>query len=289
MNRLAYLSARVFNTPLAIHPQKAEVIMAALAERLGVVSLENFAPRPMMFEGEEMFEDPAKEEYSAYEIIKGAAIIPIHGTLVNKLGSLHPYSGMTGYDGIRQNFLMAMNDPEVKGIAFDIESPGGECAGCFDLGDLIYSYRGVKPMVSILSEYAYSAAFCLASAADRVYIPRTGGVGSVGTICLHVDMSKALANAGLKVTMIHFGDRKIDGHAEIPLSKEAAERMQADIDDLGEMFIAAVSRNLRLDRERVLSTQAGCFMGAKAVEVGFAHKVLPPDEAFSEFVQSLQG
>jgi ClpP class serine protease len=74
--------------------------------------------------------------------VAGVAVIPICGTLVQKLGSLRPYSGMTGYDGIRQAFLTALADPEVNGICLDIDSPGGEVAGCFDLVDEIYNARG---------------------------------------------------------------------------------------------------------------------------------------------------
>ena len=48
---------------------------------------------------------------------------------MQKLGTLRPYSGMTGYDGIRQNFLEALSDPAVEAIVLDIDSPGGEVAG----------------------------------------------------------------------------------------------------------------------------------------------------------------
>ena len=37
--RFPHLAQRVFNVPLAIHPGKAEIIIAALAERLGVTHL----------------------------------------------------------------------------------------------------------------------------------------------------------------------------------------------------------------------------------------------------------
>ncbi len=72
---------------------------------------------------------------TGYDVVQGIAVIPVTGTLVAKLGSMRPYSGMTGYDGIRASLSIAMSDPKVKAIAFDMESPGGEVAGCFDLVD----------------------------------------------------------------------------------------------------------------------------------------------------------
>ena len=116
--------------------------------------------------------------------------------MVQKLGSLRPYSGMTGYDGIRQSFLTAISDPEVSGICLDIDSPGGEVAGCFDLVDEIYHARGSKPIHAILTENAYSAAYAIASAADRIHVPRTGGVGSVGVIVIHCDWSQRIKEDG---------------------------------------------------------------------------------------------
>jgi hypothetical protein len=45
-----------------------------------------------------------------YDNVLGSPL-SLCGTLVQKLGSLRPYSGMTGYDGIRQAFLTALADP----------------------------------------------------------------------------------------------------------------------------------------------------------------------------------
>ncbi len=39
MNRLPHLAQRMFNVPVAIAPAKAEVIIAALADRLGIAHM----------------------------------------------------------------------------------------------------------------------------------------------------------------------------------------------------------------------------------------------------------
>ncbi|MDE1901511.1 MAG: S49 family peptidase [Alphaproteobacteria bacterium] len=287
--RFPHLAQRLFNVPLAIHPRKAEIVMAALSERLGVTHL--FRPdgtavdmSPQMFFDKDDADSAVSENIRGYETLEGAAIIQIEGTLVNKLGTLHPYSGMTGYDGIRQNFLTALADPAVKSIVLDIDSPGGEVAGCFDLVDTIYNARGEKPIWAILNENAFSAAYAIASAADHITVPRTGGVGSIGVITMHVDWSKALAGAGIKVTFITFGDRKADGHPEIPLSEEAKESIQQDIDAMGELFVATVARNRGLSAQDVRDQQARCFTGADGVAAGLADEISAPDAAFRQLL-----
>lgn len=281
-----HLAQRLFNVPIAITPQKAEVVMAALADRFGIARLFRANGEMVALDAFDLEGDgPASDR--AYEVVAGVAIIPVQGTLVQKLGTLRPYSGMTGYDGIRANISMALEDKDVKAVMLDIDSPGGEVAGCFDLVDAIYQARGDKPIWAILTESAYSAAYALASACDRIIVPRTGGTGSVGVICMHVDMSKALSSAGITVTLIHYGDRKADGSDMKPLSDEALARFQADVDEMGELFVKTVARNRGLSVAAVRKTQAQTYLGAAGVEIGFADAVMAPDEAFRSLLAEL--
>ena len=235
--RFPHLAQRLFNVPLAILPGKAEVVMAALADRLGIAHLLHAdGTRARMMEDDDWDRGPPANMRPC-EIVCGACIIRVEGTLVHKNGCLQPHSGLTGYDGIRQNFITALADPEVEAIVLDIDSPGGEVSGCFDLVDTIFAARGTKPIHAILNEAAYSAAYAIASAADRVTVPRTGGTGSIGAICMHVDWSKAIGEAGLTVTMIRYGERKAEANPYEPLAKAARDQLQADIDAVGELFI----------------------------------------------------
>ena len=286
--RFAHLAQRLFNVPLAIHPAKAEIIMAALADRLGIASIVRMDGNQSDFSVDAKgFGDASDNGRIGYEVVAGVALIEISGTLVQKLGTLRPFSGMCGYDGIRQNFLTAMEDPEVKAIALDISSPGGEVSGCFDLVDTIYNARGSKPIWAILDEEAYSGAYAIASAADYMAVPRTGGTGSVGVIWAHVDWSEALSKAGFKVTFITYGDTKADGHPELPLSKEARERFQSDITTMGELFVDTVARNRGISTKDVIKTQAKTFLGSNGVDIGFADIVMAPDAAFRALLKSI--
>lgn len=291
MKSYPFAAARVFDTPLAIHPAKGQVIAKALAGRFGIgdVSFAGSDPvviRPMAYdEWEDGPSNTAQE--TPYDVDRGIAVIDVSGTLVQKSSYLRPYSGMLGYNAIRHNFLAALNDKAVKAIALSIDSPGGEVAGCFDLADLIYESRNTKPTLAILSECAYSAAYALASACEQITVPRTGGTGSVGVICMHIDQSKAIANAGMAVTIIKYGDRKADGNQFSPLSKEALARFQADVDEMGELFVETVARNRNLSVAAVRKTQATTFLGAAGVEIGFADAVMAPDEAFESLLAEL--
>lgn len=278
---LPHLAQRLFNTPLALHPRKAEVVMAALTDRFGLTRIQSMSDWDD--DDDSTFTRQARD--TGYDVVEGVAVIPIQGTLVQKLGTLRPYSGMTGYDGIRACFLQALNDSEVKAICLDIDSPGGEVAGCFDLVDVIYASRGSKPIWAILSESAYSAAYALASAADKIIVPRTGGVGSVGVIVMHVDWSQKIKSDGLQVTIITYGDRKAESNPYEPLSETARKAIQSDIDEMGRLFVSTVSRNRGIAERTVRDTEAACFLGADGVQLGLADQVSSPDAAFRDLLQ----
>lgn len=291
MKTYPFAAARVFDVPLAIHPTKGQVIAKVLAGRFGISDVEFTGSAPLVIKPmayDDWDDGPSEQvQETPYDLSQGVAVIDVSGTLVQKSSNLRPSSGMLGYNAIRHNFLEALNDDAAKAIVLSIDSPGGEVAGCFDLADLIYSSRSIKPTLAILNESAFSAAYALASACEQITVPRTGGTGSVGVICMHVDQSKAIDKAGLTVTIIKYGDRKADGNQFNPLSKEALDRYQAEVDEMGELFVATVARNRNLSADVVRATQATTFLGAAGVEIGFADAVMAPDEAFQSLLKEL--
>ena len=288
MIQFPHLAERVFNTPVAIMPEKAMAILSGLSGRFGISEILDAEGNNFPLSAQIASQVRAENGEVGYAVEEGIAIIPVSGTLVHKNGWLRPFSGMTGYDGIRHNLTSAIADPKVKGIAFDIDSGGGEVAGCFDLCNMIYDARGEKPMMAILSECAYSAAYAIASSCDIVAVPRTGGTGSVGIIAVHVDYSERLENEGVKVTMVHYGARKIDGNEASPLSKEGLEKLQQQVNNAGEMFVDLVARNRGMTKKAVRGTEAACFFGKDGVEVGFADEVCAPNEAFQALVEHIR-
>lgn len=281
-----HVAQRLFNTPLAITPQKAEIIVSALRERFGIVEILG-GGRAGPIDDHNATVDIEEPYNLASEVIDGVMVIRVEGTLVHKLGTMQPYCGMTGYDSIRANLALGMADDSVRAIVFDMDSCGGEVSGCFDLVDAIYQARGTKPMWSLLSECAYSAAYAIASATDKIIVPRTGGTGSVGVISMVADLTKALDKAGVKVHIIRYGANKAEGNGYEALSDDALARMQADIDMVGELFVDTVARNRNLKASAVRGTEARTFLGAAGVEIGFADAVMAPDEAFSLLLAEL--
>lgn len=273
---LPHVASRVFGTPLMIARAKLEVILGVLAPRLA-----GSAPEPIDAEA-----DPAPQTSITVERI---AVVSVIGTLVSRSGYLAAASGLVSYADIGDAIAAAMDDPTVRGVILDVDSPGGEVGGLFDLVEQIRAIRtgNGKPLWAVANESALSAAYAVASAADRLYVTRTGEVGSIGVVAVHVDESGADAKAGLAWTFVFAGVRKIDANGHEPLSERARATIQADVSRLYAELCGLVAANRGLTNETVRATDAAIYRGELAIRAGLADRVGTLDLAIAEMVTEL--
>jgi signal peptide peptidase SppA len=271
------LAERLFNQPLMISEAKLNVIQSVFARQSGL-ALSGAAPAGEMIQVSE--EDQVRAGYTAKN---GVGVIGIYGPLMHRVLDMEfPSGGPTTYSDIRGAFDLALADDAVQGIVLDIDSPGGEVCGVFDLADHIFQARGIKPITAVVNESAYSAAYLLASAAERIVIPRTGGAGSIGVIATHADFSRAEDEAGITVTHVYAGARKADFSPHMALSPEAAAILQRLVDDTYALFVDTVAHYRGMNVKDVRGTQAGLYVGKKAVAAKLADRVMPVDQALTD-------
>ena len=224
--------------------------------------------------------------YRPYKVSNGVLSIPVKGVLLNNF----PYafgSFATGYEYITKAFERGMDDADVKGIALVIDSPGGAVAGNFDLVDKMYAKRGKKPVQAFANESAYSAAYSIASVADSITVSRTGGVGSIGVVTMHVDMSAALEKAGYKVTFIYAGKHKVDGNPYEALPKDVKAKIQGRIDALYDVFVSTVARNRGIDEKAVRDTEAQVYGASEAISIKLADNIGSLDDGLAAFAANI--
>jgi signal peptide peptidase SppA len=258
---VSQLYTHAIGRPLLIHPQMGEALIQ------GYMSGAIDARPPTM---ELVPTDAAREPEMQGDSI---AVINVSGALVNRPmpGDCGP--GPMSYVEIQQAFDAAMANDGVQAIVFRFESPGGSASGCFDLAEHIRAGRGKKPIYASLDDYAYSAAFALAVAADEIWTTRSAGAGSVGVVGYHIDESGRLAQQGIKVTPIYSGAHKVDFSPAQPLKDAVRERMQDKMDAMRLAFATLVAESRGLEVEAVMATEAEVYSGADAVAVGFADRI----------------
>ena len=278
MNLLPHLAARLFGAPLLIHRPKLDVILSVLGSRVGLADLS--APTGFVQP------DRSAAQSNVGAVVgpgqSGIAVIPIYGTLVRRTQGLEAQSGLTSYAGIAQSLETALADPSVAAILLDIDSPGGESSGVFDLADRIRAATAIKPVWAVANDMAFSAAYALGSAASRLIVSRTGGVGSIGVIAMHVDQSVKDQQDGIAYTAVFAGDRKNDLNPHAPISGEAHSFLQGEVNRIYDLFATTVAKHRGMGVNTIKSTQAALFFGADAVASGLADDVGTLDDALKQ-------
>lgn len=265
----------LFNRPLMISESKLNVILHVLGPRMNL----DLSGMPKQ-ETAVLSDDDRRR--AGYRVNDGIAIIGIYGPLLNRvLRSEFPSGGPTTYADIRSSFDMAMADDGVREIKMEIDSPGGDVSGAFDLADHIYESRNVKPVTAVVNESAFSAGYLLASAAGKIALPRTANVGSIGVIMTHADFSRAEDEAGITVTHIFAGTKKAHFSPHQPLADEAHADATSIVNSTYDLFVSTVARNRNISEAVVRGTEAGIFRAQKAVEMGLADEIMPAAKAMN--------
>jgi signal peptide peptidase SppA len=271
---LVDFASRLLNTPIALDSKTLDALIATFlrnqeltGDKDGLLDLSSF-----FF----LFDD---EPDLKAEVDSGIATINIIGPL-----SKDNFFG-TQYGEIRGAIGEALADENVDRILLNFDSPGGTVSGMFELADYIFELRNEsKPIWSVVNDFAASAAYLLASSTQRILTTETGVVGSVGVVARHVDVSKNNEARGVKITHIFAGARKIDGSRDIPLSKEARDSIQVEVDTIYGKLVdrIALHRN-KLTTDAIRSTEGATYLGEAGVDVGFADGMTTAVDAIKEF------
>ena len=210
-------------------------------------------------------------------IHKLTTVVTIEGPLEQRS------SWWDGYDAILERFREACDDRETSSVVLRLDSPGGECAGLFECVRLMREAAAAsgKRIVAYADETAYSAAYALACVADEIYLPPSGGVGSVGVIARCADRVGMNEQDGITVAVVYSGARKADCHPDLPLSEDAIAGVQADVDTLAVAFRELVAEARGVDVEEIEALEAGTFLGAEALSASLADGTMGFDDVIA--------
>lgn len=168
------------------------------------------------------------------------AVMPISGPLLPRGGASF-FGSWRGMDSMRAQLAMLAADPDVTAIVLDIDSPGGTVAGTAETAAAVRDAASKKKVIAVANPLATSAAYWIGSQASEFVAAPGADVGSVGVVAMHVDMSKALADAGVNVSIIRSAPYKYEGHAFAPLSDDARAFMQGRVDAVHGDFVRDVA------------------------------------------------
>jgi signal peptide peptidase SppA len=215
---------------------------------------------------------------------EGVAIIPVTGPLFRYANLFTAVSGASSYELIARDFTAALENPQIKGIILDIDSPGGEVNGVSELSNMVYAARGKKPVVAYASGDAASGAYWIASAADEIVVSDTSALGSIGVVGMYRGKS-GKSNEDVEIVSSQSPHKRLD-----PSSDEGRTRLQMRIDSMADVFIETIARNRKVSADIVQTHYGGgdVLIGAKAVQAGLADRVGSLEQLIQELSTSPQ-
>lgn len=202
----------------------------------------------------------------------GVAIIPVNGPLFRYANLFTMVSGASSYEILARDLHVALDDPAIKAIILDVDSPGGEVNGCNEFSDMIYAARGRKPIVAYASGDACSGAYWIASATDEIVCEETACLGSIGVVAVYEDATKAKEMAGVKTIEIVSSQSPLK-RAD-PSTDAGRGVIQTRIDALASVFVERVARNRGVSGAEVEKSygRGDVLVGRHAVEAGLADR-----------------
>jgi signal peptide peptidase SppA len=218
-----------------------------------------------------------KQEREVAQSGGDVAILPVYGTLAQRMSLMGDISGGTSTMQLAAGFRAALADPGVKAIVFDHNSPGGTASGTGELAAEILDSRGAKPIIAQVNSLSASASYWLAAAADEVVVTPGGEAGALGVYRIHEDVSKMLEQKGVKPTVISADGApyKTEGMDIAPLSDEARAFNQARVNQVFDRFVRSVAdgRNTTLTNVRENFGKGRVFGAEELVSRGMADRI----------------
>ena len=275
---LAYGAANLW----AVEPAYGEFWIALLESRIGG------RPDPEMagFNAREISNTRAGEIRRADG---GVAVMPVMGPISQRLSGMDAMCG-GGFATSEASGKLAslVDDPGVKAILMQYDSPGGTVAGVQEFAQQIADSRGSKPIVSQVDAMACSAAYWLAAAGDEVVITPSGSAGSIGVYTVHTDQSAKNETDGVKHTIIRNTQSpfKAEAPSTAPLSADARDFTQQRVDETAGDFIKALSTYRGVSQQTVRDKfgKGRTFGAQESVSRGLADRVGTMQDTLARYV-----
>ncbi len=227
--------------------------------------------------------DSPATQHRLLQVEGNVGIINIKGSLVSGSSGYMSYYGVVGYDDIRRALAAAVTNPQIGSILLNVDSGGGHVSGVHETAQLIQRIdRKIKPVMAYNAGDMKSAAIWMASSARKTFTSATGENGSIGILMMHKDVSKQMADNGVKVTIIKAGVHKAVGNPYEPLSDDAKASMEAMAQACYDIFLPWVAEN-RGQNAKTADEKYGqgrIFLGQQAVDAGLIDSVGSFEDAF---------
>ena len=215
---------------------------------------------------------PFLENTRTVRIQNGVAIIPVSGIITGQMNFLTYVLGGTALDILAKDFRTSLENKDVQAIVLDFDSPGGVAVGPAEMADVIFNARGNKPIISYVGRNCCSAAYWLASAADKIVAHPSALLGSIGVVTT-VPVQEQADESGTKCYEIVSSNAK--AKRPDPRTEDGIKIIKAELDALEAQFIGSIAQFRKISEEKIRNNfgGGGVVIGHEALQRGMVDKL----------------
>ena len=213
----------------------------------------------------------------------GIATLSITGPIMRYSSMFSDVSGLTSLSNLSTDFQAAVDNPTIRAILLNIDSPGGQVSGIAEFAEAIRAATKIKPVWAYGDDVIASAAYFICAAASRVVVSKTARVGSIGVM--------ATLKTGADGDVIDIISSQSPLKNQPVTTDEGRAAMQAMVDRLAGVFVSDVARFRGKSEDQVLADfgRGGILFAPDAVAAGMADAVGSYENTFAELAKATSG
>lgn len=213
------------------------------------------------------------------------AVFPVEGAIMPFTG-FEDFPLVTTPKTVREFVTQSENDPNIKGLLLEINSPGGTPVASEQISDIVRSTK--LPTVSLIGDMGASGAYLVAASARKVIASPMSDVGSIGVTMSYTENSKKNEKEGITFVPLSTGKFKDAGSPDKPLTEEERKLFEADLELVHKEFVKKVADMRGKSVEEIEALADGASMpGVRALEKGLVDKLGNRQTAKKEFAENL--
>jgi len=210
---------------------------------------------------------PLANTYSV-EQRDAVAVVDVSGPIFRYANLFTHFSGAVSIQDLSTDLQATVENPLIKHIVLNVNSPGGQYDGTNELADRIRALNQIKPVTAYVGGTGASAAYWLSAAAGRIVAEESAFVGSIGVVAAIRDNKAAQERQGIK--NYQFVSSQSPRKRPDLDSAEGRAQIQEQVDIAAELFISKVASFRGVSAETVIEKfgKGGELSAAQALKVG---------------------
>ena len=195
--------------------------------------------------------------------------------------------GTIGGDSLSRLIRQARLDKDIKAVVLRVDSPGGSVAASEEIYQELQALRAAgKPLVVSMGDLAASGGYYISAPANQIWASPATLTGSIGIFAIIPTISQTLGKVGVGVDGV--GTTSLAGALTIdrPLSAEASELIQSQIDRGYQEFVNRVATGRRETPQQIDAIGQGhVWAGADARRIGLVDRLGTMEDAVKAAAQ----